>query len=291
MFRPPNSSTLGAPSEFEIEYSIALDYGPTMNEIAIYMTAINALEDLCFRDQSSTIPGYPPVPFHSVTTWSLPQYAVYCEISSQQVRYAIWGLQMITGDVRRGGFWPVVGRYYWRDRFAGRVDLANKAFPLPPEDGTASIKGQVFVNGTGAAEKNSTTADVLSHIFPDSVKDENVLQAGRLRIFPRYNGVPLTARAVFGTAIDVMVLGAENGVDTYCIRLQRAEVEIVGVVDAAGEPLLRYKSVIRAMSMLMSWMVAMNRFGEVEVEIRRYALLIGKVRIKKRVHATGSSDL
>lgn len=261
-----------------------------MNEIAIYMTAINALEDLCFRDQSATIPGYPPVPFHSVTTWSLQQYQVYCEISSQQVRYAIWGLQLITGGVRRGGFWPVVGRYYWRGRFAGRVDFANKAFPLPPDDGTAPIKGQVSVNATGAAETSSTTAVVLSDTFPDSIVAKNILQAGRLRIFPRYNGVPLTARAVFGTAIDVMVLSAENGVDTYCIRLQRAEVEIVGEVNAAGEPLLRYKSVIRAMIMLMSWMVAMNRFGEVEVEIRRYTLLIGKVRIKKRVHSTGSSD-
>ena len=111
-----------------------------------------------------------------------------------------------------------------------------------------------------------------------------------MRIIPRYNGVPLSARAVFGTAINVMVIGAENGVDTYVIRLQRAEVEIMGEVDTGGEPLLSYKSVIRAMSMLMSWMVAMGRFGEVEVEVRRYTTLIGRVRIKKRVRSDAGSD-
>lgn len=132
---------------------------------------------------------------------------------------------------------------------------------------------------------NSTTAVVSSHPFPGLVVSGNLVQAGRLRIFPSYNGVPLTARAVFGTAINVMVLGAEYGVDTYCLRLQRAEVEIFGERDAAGEPLLSYKSVIRAMSMLMSWMIRMNRFGEVEIEIRKYTMLIGRVRIKKRVHS------
>lgn len=80
-----------------------------------------------------------------------------------------------------------------------------------------------------------------------------------------------------------MVVGAEDGLDTYCLRLQRAGLDVVGQNDAVGEPLLKYKSLIRAMGMLMPWMVAMNRFGEINVEILRDAVLIGKVRIQKRV--------
>ena len=170
------------------------------------------------------------------------------------------------------------------------MDFANKAFPLPPDDSSGAITGKTPVNATRAVERNSTAAIVSSNAVPDAIVDKDMLRAGRLRIVPRYNGVPLSARAVFGTAIDVMVIGAENGVDTYVIRLQRAEVEILGEVDADGEPLLTYKSVMRAMSMLMSWMVMMDRFGEVEVEIRRDTLLIGKVRIKKRVRENASGD-
>lgn len=113
-------------------------------------------------------------------------------------------------------------------------------------------------------------------------------EGARLSIVPTYRGVPLSPRTVFGAVINVMVQGAEVGPDTYCVSLRRAEVEVIGAKDAAGEPLLRYKSLIRAMGMLTSWMVAMNRFGEIDVEIQRDRVLIGRMRIKKRTGSTAS---
>lgn len=282
-----NGSALGAPSDFDIEYSNTQDYGPPMNEIEIYMTTITALEDLCFRDQSSTVAGYPHVPFRSPTKWSLPQYDVYLEISSQQVRYAIWGLQLTAGDVRRGGLWPVIARFFWREEFAGRVEFANKAYPLPPMDDDSLGVGKLN-NATNNIEVNSTVTAVSSTVVLSDTGATTILDAARLTIVPRFNGVSLSPRAVFGTAINAMVIGAEYGPNTYCLNLLRAGVHVFGMKDAAGEPLLRYKSLIRAMSMLMSWMVVQERWGEIDVDIKRDEVLIGRIRFKKRARSTAN---
>ena len=263
------------------------DYGPPMNELAIYITAITALEDLCFRDQSATVPGYPHVPFRSPAIWSLLQYDIYLEISSRQVRYAIWGLQFTAGDVRQGGLWPVIARYFWRGEFTGRLDFANKKYPLPPEDESKSTSEQ-HRSSSIEAKANSSAVVSPAGIYPNATAVTTLLEGARLAISPTYRGVPLSPRAVFGTAIDIMVLGAETGPDTYCQRLERAGVEVIGEESAAGEPLLTYKSLIRAMGMLMPWMIAMDRFGEIDVEIRRDAVMIGRVRILKRVRSAAS---
>ena len=263
------------------------DYGPPMHEVAIYMTTVTALEDLCFRDQSAAIPGYPHVPFRSPATWSLPQYNVYVEISSQQVRYAIWGLQLAAGAVRKGGLWPVIGRYFWRGVFSGRLDLGNKKYPLPQMEGNNSVSAKQS-NASGEARTDSATMVTSPYKLLNTTTAVDLLDGARLTIVPTYKGVSLSPRAVFGTAIDIMVLGAESGPNTYCLGLQRVGVEVVGEKDAAGEPLLKYKSLIRAMSILMSWMVAMDRFGEIDVEIRRDQTLVGRVRIKKRVSSIAS---
>ena len=275
-----NDSAIGAPADFDIEYSLTHDYGPPMSEIAIYMTAVTVLEDLCFRDQSAPIPGDPRIPFRSPATWSLPQYHVYLEISSQQVRYAIWGLQLTAGDIRKGGFWPVIARYFWRDQFVGRLDFANQGYPLPPLDQDIIAEGKPDITTNNGVSQSAATDG--SGISLNATAAVDFVDGARLTIIPTYRGVPLSPRAVFGAAINAMVLGAEDGPETYCSALSRAEIEIIGKENAAGDPLLKYKSVIRAMSMLMSWMVVMNRFGEIDVQIQRNTVLIGTARIKKR---------
>ena len=281
---PPsrNLSILFAPSDFDIEYSLTRDYGPPLDEVGVYLTSITALEDLCFRPQSALLPDYPHIPFQSHAKWSLPQYDVYLEISSQEVRYAIWGVQYAAGALRKAGLWPLIGRFFWRGEFAGRLDFASKRFPLPPEGiehylaGT-DRRGNVEVKGESAA------AAVKTGVSFNSTMAVSQYEGARLSITPIYRGVALSARAVFGSAINIMVLGAEHGPDTYCLRLQRAGVDVIGERSAAGEPLLKYKSVIRAMGMLMPWMVTIGRFGEVDVQIRRDEVLIGRVRIERRI--------
>ena len=264
------------------------DFGPPMDEVAAYVIVVTALEDLCFRDQSATIPGYPHVPFRSPATWSLPQYNVVLEISSQQVRYALWGLQLATGNLRKGGFWPVIARYFSRGIFAGRIDFANKDHPLPPMD-ESSLVGGNWSNASDETGRNSTVLIKPTDRFINTTTAIDIGAGARLTINPVYRGVSLSSRTVFGAAIDVMVLGAEYGPDTYCLMLQRAGVQIVGLKDADGEPLLKYKSLIRAMSILMTWMVAMNRFGEVDVDILRDSTLIGRLRIQERRSSTATS--
>ena len=279
---------MGAPSDFDIEYSVTRDYGPPMNEIAVYMTVVTALEDLCFRDQSATIPGYPHVPFRSPATWSLPQYNVVLEISSQQVRCALWGLQLATGNLRKGGFWPVIARYFWRGVFAGRIDFADKDHPLPPM-GESSLVGGNWSNASDETGRDSTALVEPTNRLINTTTAIDIADGARLTINPVYRGVPLSSRTIFGAAIDVMVLSAEYGPNTYCLMLQRAGVQITGLKDADGEPLLKYKSLIRAMSILTTWMVAMNRFGEVDVDILRDSTLIGRVRIQGRRSSTATS--
>lgn len=252
-----------------------------MDEIAIYMTAVTALEDLCFRDQGAPVPGYPPIPFHSPATWSLAQYDVYLEVSSQQVRYAVWGIQCTAGDILKEGLWPVIGRFCWRGQFAGRLDLANKKYPLPPTDRISFNEEQT--NASAEARGNSAKKASQAGEYSNVTLVADSMDGARLTIVPTYQGAQLSPRDVFGSAIDALVFGAEYGLDTYCLRLQRAGLDVVGQNDAAGEPLLKYKSLVRAMGILMPWMVAMNRFGEINVEIRRDAIPIGKVRIQKRV--------
>ena len=277
-----NLSILPAPSDFDIEYSLTRDYGPPLDEIGIYMTAMTALEDLCFRAQSAPLPDYPLIPFQSPVKWSLPQYDVYLEVSSHQVRYAIWGVQYAAGALRKAGLWPCIGRFFWRGEFAGRLDFGSKRFPLPPDKmeyhlAGADRGGNVEVKGKPAAAATNTG------ISPNTTMVVGLYEGARLSILPIYRGVVLSARAVFGSVIDIMVLAAEHGPDTYCLRLQRAGIEVIGEESAAGEPLLKYKSIVRAMSMLMPWMVAVNRFGEIDVQIRRDEVLIGRVRIERRI--------
>ena len=279
---------MGAPSEFDIEYSMTHDYGPPMNEIAVYMTVVTALEDLCFRDQSATIPGYPHLPFRSLATWSLPRYNVVLEISSLQVRYALWGLQLAAGSLREGGLWPVIARYFWRGDFAGRLDFANKDHPLPQMVESSPVGGN-WSNASDDAGGNSTALVEPTDRFINTTTAIDIVDGARLTINPVFRGPPLSARTVFGAAIDVMVLGAEYGPNTYCLMLQRAGVQISGLKDADGEPLLKYKSLIRAMSILTTWMVAMNRFGEVDVDILRDSTLIGRLRIQERRSSTATS--
>ncbi len=271
-----NKTTLAAPSSFSIEFSTTHDFGPPMDEIAIYMNAVTALEDLCFRDQSAHLPGYP----HN--TWSLPQYDLYIEVSAQQVRYAIWGLQLTAGAVRKAGFWPIIGRVFWREDFAGRVDVANCDFPLD------SVELVDRKQGRGDVRSNGTVGVGGSGIFLNSTVAVDLLDTARLTIVPRYDGAAISARSVFGTAINVMVLGAENGPNTYCLRLVRPEVEVVTEYDAGGNPLLKYKYLIRSMRMLTTWMVEMDRFGEIDVDVRRDGILIGRARIRSRVRLSAS---
>ncbi|KAL6718192.1 hypothetical protein ACLMJK_004280 [Lecanora helva] len=282
-----NTSTFGAPPEFDIEFSATHDYGPPLNEIATYMTAVTALEDLCFRDQSSTVPGYPNVPFASPATWYLPQYNVLIEVTSLQVRYAIWSIQVAAGNARRVNFWPMIGRFFWRGEFAGRVDFTNKGRPLPPTGDNVMIGGEQ-PSATSSLKGSPSAAASRSRLLLNSTAAVDVFEGARLTIVPTYNGVPLGSRDVFGAAINAMVLGAEYGLETYCLHLQRGYVEIIGKNDAAGEPMLKYKSVIRAMAMLASWMARMNRFGEIDAQIRRDDVVIGTARIKKRGRASAS---
>ena len=241
-----------------------------MDEIAIYMNTIAALEDLCFRSQGAYMPGHPR------DKWSMPQHDLYIEISSQQVRFAIWGLQLTAGAVRKADFWPIIGRFYWREQFAGRVDIANSDYPLDGVD---------FATGKQQADEvpSNTTANVShSGIFTNTTTAVDLIDSAKLTIVPRYNGASMSARSVFGTAINVIVSGAEKGPDTYCLRLLLPEVDVVTEYDANGNPLLRYKYVIRAMGMLTTWMVGMERFGEIDVGVLRGGGLIGRVRVRKR---------
>lgn len=253
-----------------------------MNEIAVYMTTITAVEYLCFQSPTRPVPGDPPIPLRPQARWSLAQYDIYLEISSQQVVYAIWGLQIAAGDMRKGGFWPVIGRYSWQEEFVGRLDFGNRRYPLPGDEGYNN--GARQSNASFNAETNSSAA-----LSSDSTVVSEPFDGARLTIVPTYRGERLSPRELFGTAIDIMVLSADYGLETYCLRLQRYGLVIIGAEDTRRQPLLKYKYLIRAMGMLLPWMVANGRLGEIDVKILRDGVVAGNVRIEKRRRSIASS--
>ena len=185
----------------------------------------------------------------------------------------------------KAGLWPVIARFFWRGDFAGRLDFTNKKFPFPPMDAVGPVVGAANNNQSD----NTTTLIQRSDTTLNTDLTAGLVDGARLSIIPTYNGVPLSPRSVFGTAIDVMVLGADFGPNVYCDGDQRPGLQITGARGANGEPLLKYKSLIRAMSVLMSWMVSMNRFGEIDVDVLRNDVVVGNVKIRKRSKAASTS--
>lgn len=135
----------------------------------------------------------------------------------------------------------------------------------------------------GGAEGLLWTADpdhptILSN---GSIGEMSPLNTPQLRVSPMYNGLPMTAKDIFTIALSVMVLGAEQGPKTACVRIRGDAFDMVPIFDSHGQSLLKYHSLIRAMRLLTRWMAAMNRFGEIDIELIRDEVTIGVGRLKK----------
>ena len=248
------------------------------------------MEDLAFMDQSAELPSTP------MSSWSLSQYDVSVDIVSTSVKWAVYGLQMTERMISSApvAFQPCIGKFFWQRQYEGRVrfqrrDTIPTAFLRARGTGmenSSDWNGSVnrsLAEGAGGAEALLWTADpddstILSHGSIGGILPPNTPQ---LRVAPTYNGLPMTAKDIFTIALSAMVLGAEQGPKTACARITGDALDMIPIFDSHGQSLLKYHSLIRAMRLLTRWMAAMNRFGEIDIELIRDEVTIGLGRLKK----------
>ena len=244
-----------------MEPVIRRDWGPTMNDIAVYMNAVAAIEELCFMDQDEDLRDEPP------RAWSLPKYDLSFDIWTREVRFAVWALPLTVGASRHVGYWPISDIIRLRGAYEGRVNIQYRRL-----SNSSTITGN-----PGDQSLNSSAANV-----PTKTNELDVaLAAGQLRVIPRYNGAPMSTHDVFTRALNAMVQGAENGPNAPCNGIPGVRgFDITPERDEQGQSLLKYRQVIKAMRILTRWMVAMERFGEIDFVLEGNGVIIARGRIQ-----------
>ena len=231
-----------------------------------------------------------------LSSWSLSRYDVSVDIVSTSVKWAIYGLQMtermISSDPME--FQPCIGKFFWQRHYEGRIRfLREDTVPTSSlRRRRAGMEDNLSLNGSfnrSLAEEAGGAEDLLLTADPDdstvlsngSMVDMSLLTTPQLRVAPTYNGLPMTAHDIFTLAISVMVLGAEQGPKNACPRIRGDAFDMIPIFDSHGQSLLKYHSLIRAMRLLTRWMVAMHRFGEIDIELIRDDVTIGLGRLKR----------
>ena len=281
---------------------MSVDPGPPLDEIGIYQNAVATMEDLAFMNQSAELPYTP------LDSWSLAQYDVYLDIVSTRVQWAIYGLQMTTDLISSTtvAFRPCFGRFFLHSHYEGRVNFEQRGAVSVYSPGAhrTSVSGVLGMNGlfnkslTGRAGAADGLDTMLLTPDPDDLTVTNsndsspetikTLYSPQLQVMPIYNGLPMTARDIFAVALSAMILGAEKGPNTACQGIRDHGLDMIPIFDTQGHSLLKYHSLIRAMRVLTRWMVAKNRFGEVDIELTRDGVVIGIGRLKKFDIGVGS---
>lgn len=232
-----------------------------MKQIDVYMTIIAALDDLCFRDQDSYLS------LSTSNRWSSPHYNLYVDAIGK-VRQVIWAMQMTTAAMTQRGFWPILGWMEWNQVAAGRIRVDRNRVLM--DNGT--------VDHAFAADSNTTTTDTATN----SSTISSPLNLGvDLRFIATYRGVLMDTRDVFGTAIGLMVLGAERGPDSLCPELHSPDFDLWPTIDAQGESVLKMGSLVKVVPSLMGFMVSGDRFAEMDIQLLNDGVTVAQAKLKK----------
>lgn len=207
-----------------------------MNEIAVCMNAVAAMEDLCFMDQGAVL-DQPP------RAWSLPQYDLLLDTLTGQVRFAVWALQLTVAVSYQVGYWPIIGKIFLHDMPEGRVNFQYRVL----------TNSSTFTGNVGDLPLNSSGSG-----FPTTTTTLGVaLTAGQLRVTPSYSGASMSAHDVFSRVLAVMVVGAETGPESPCNGIVGraggiAGIDITPERDEQGHSLLKYRQLIKAMRICLA---------------------------------------
>lgn len=231
-----------------------------MNDIAVYMNAVTAMEDLCFMDQGADLRTRPP------RTWSLPQYDLSIDVWTAEARYAVWALQLTVAVSYHVGYWPILGRILLHEVPEGRWN-----FQYREESKSSTITGNLGDLSLNSVANISNTATDL----------KVSLTAGQLRVIPRYNGASMSTYDVFTRLLGAMGIGAAAGPEETCNNIAGlGGFDITPELDGEGQSLLKFRQLIKAMRLLARWLVAQQRFGEVDFELQRDRAKIAQGRIQ-----------
>lgn len=232
-----------------------------MNNIAVFMNAVTAMEDLCFMDQGADLHGQHP------RAWSLPQYDLSIDVWTGQARYAVWALQIMVNVSHHVGYWPVVGRFLLHEVPEGRWNFQYR---------------RIFKSSTMDRKKGDRSMSSSAANSPNTTTDLDAsLGAGQLRVIPRYNGAPMSTYDVVSRVLAVMGVGADSGPEAPCSGISIVNgFNITPELDNLGQSQLKYRQLIKAMRILWRWMVEGERFGEVDFELQRHGAKIAQGRIQ-----------
>ena len=234
-----------------------------MDEVAIYMNAVIAMEELCFMDQEADFRD-PPTHW-----WSLPQYHILLYMENvSEVRFAVWGLFLTVLASRQLAFWPMHAVIRIFDRPTDGLIVFNHR--LLDNSTVIEIPGNLSFTGSAANPPDNTTDLGIS------------LEAHhQTRVIPTYRGAKMSSFEVFRWALEAMVVAAEQGPNVRCNGLRvDSGIIIRSEYDGRGQSLLWYRHVIKAMKILTRWMVDNDRFAEMDFELQRDGVTIAQGRIQ-----------
>lgn len=139
-------------------------------------------------------------------------------------------------------------------------------------------------NVRGVHAENATLTEIdddASTSFKSAVTSTRLQAHHEVKLKPIYNGVPMTAGQALGTILELMVVGDEDP-DGLCHSIIMPGFTLTLRRDSGtGNPLLNFRQLVKMLRVLTRWIVAKNRFEELDFLIERDGNIIATGRLKQ----------
>jgi len=250
----------------------------------MYLNAIKVMSILAVQDQRKTWEAF---------YWTLPEYNVCIFLipsaasgtpSGLQTRFAVWCLDYVMNSIsisRR--YNPLIAELCWQDVKVGEVSIERTPQP------TSSIAA------TSLPQRNVRFGNSSSLL--NATKDLNSLSdLGESFVVFFYNGVTLNSVGTFLSVLAVMKTSANEGADSRCPGLtvdgpETVSFQIRSEKDQYGNPLLRYRHVIRLVRKVAFKMVSNHKFAEMFIVLELNGVKAAEAKFTKiRVPHADASD-
>ncbi|KAL8651223.1 MAG: hypothetical protein Q9226_004794 [Calogaya cf. arnoldii] len=247
---------LGIPPYFTVDTSV-IDDGVALASKDVFMTAVIALEGLCFDlrvDSRQQIRQAFSIRGNNVCTSvvrdEVPPY-----------RFAAWAVQRTVEASHRSNYASIKSHMRWHGQPVGQMDLG----PVP-------------------AENTEAAAEELTLKVEDSSPPSANVAAGlgarhELQLIPGFTGIDTPIDVVMLTILKVMVSAVQEGPEDFCDNIIMPHFVLRSQL-VEGQRVLKWGQVSKMMRVLARWMVRQDRYGEVSFLIKRdgYLIAIGTIK-------------
>ena len=236
-----------------------------MSAIGMYMNAFEAMYDLVYMDQSASI---------ELRRWSLPGYDLTVEIAVKEARFAVWGLGAHCQTSSEQGYPPMITLLTLDDEMKGYVGIRYRD---PRKDPTPNA-----LLGSRLIASNASFLDGANNtemVMPDDTPSLGASQD--ISVKTTWNGAPLPLNYALQACLSTMSYTAQFVKNELLTVFNVGDaMKWVSGYDTERKPLLKACYVWKVMRLLARNMVEENRFGEVDVELRRYEVKIAAAKLQ-----------